>query len=144
MKLHEELYFEIELKGSKAALLKFANFVTSGELDEFFELTSDHIVYGDDFDDVTDNTDTTMSIVNDEYGIELDQFDPEDFLSVFCQAATELEISGHFYDIDDEEYRFISPAGDPCYTDADDIDYSDDLDEEAYKEELAAKDDYDY
>ena len=142
MRLHEELYFEIELNGVKEELVKFVNFVLSGELDEFFEISEGHIIYDDEFAETESSRQSSLSIVNDDYGIELDSFDPEEFLDVFCKAAKNLEVSGHFYDINDDEYRFESPMGDPCYIDADSIEYSDDLDEEAYREELRAKDEY--
>ena len=41
MKLYDELYFEITLKGQKSELVKFIRFLKSGELDDFFEMKSD-------------------------------------------------------------------------------------------------------
>ena len=41
MTLNEELYFEITLKGVKSDLKKFIDFLKSGELDEFFEFSTD-------------------------------------------------------------------------------------------------------
>ena len=142
MRLHDELYFEIELKGIKEELVRFVKFILSGELDDLLEITSDYIVYDDYFDDAPSDETTSITIVNDEYGIEVDSFNPEEFLNMFCKAAENFDVTGHFYDIDDEEYRFESPKGDPCYTDAENVVYNDELDEAAYNEELAAKDDY--
>ena len=47
MTLCEELYFEITLTGEKANLKKFVTFLKSGELDDFFEVTSEYIHYDD-------------------------------------------------------------------------------------------------
>ena len=51
MTLYEELFFEITVRGKKADLKKFASYVKSGELDDFFEFSSDFISYADNFDD---------------------------------------------------------------------------------------------
>ena len=51
MTLCEELYFEITLTGTKSELKKFVSFLKSGELDDFFEITSDYINYDDEYDD---------------------------------------------------------------------------------------------
>ena len=142
MKLHEELYFEITLSGKKSELSRFVSFLNSGELDEFFEISSDYVIYDDGYAVAGPYEESEISVVNDEYGIELSDFDPEDFLSVFCKAAKNLEVSGYFYDIDDEEFRFSSPMGDPCFTDGELTDFNDELDEEARREELEADDNY--
>ena len=136
MKLHEELYFEITLTGIKEELKKFVSFATSGELDEYFDFSSDFIIYDDDFDNTSSFDETSVVIANEDYGVEIDEFDPEDFLDVFCKAAKSLDVQGNFYDIDDEEYRFISPEGSAYYTNAEDIDeFNDELDAEASAEE---------
>ena len=41
MTLWDELYFEATLHGLKSELKKFVNFLKSGELDDFFEITSE-------------------------------------------------------------------------------------------------------
>jgi hypothetical protein len=141
MKLHEELYFEITVTGIKSELKKLVSFVNSGELDDFFEFSSDFIIYDDDFASTNDFGETSIVIANEDYGIEIDEFDPEDFLDVFCKAAKALDVQGNFYDIDDEEYRFVSPEGNISYVNAEDIDeFNDELDAEADAEEAEEKD----
>ena len=72
MTLCEEIYFEIKLTGAKSEVKKFASFLKSGELDEFFEITSDYIHYEDGYTEATDDGEVTMIFANDDYGIELD------------------------------------------------------------------------
>ncbi len=142
MKLHEELYFDITAEGTKADVKKFAAFLTSGELDEFFEMTSDLILYSDNYAMASDGEKVSMTVSNDDYGIEIDSFNPEEFLDILCAAGKNLFIHGNIFDIDDEEYRFSSQLGDSYYVNSDSIEYSDELDLEALKEERD-EDDYD-
>ncbi len=145
MKLHEELYFEITAEGTKEALQKFISFVVSGELDDYFEFSRDFIIYDDNFDFASPNENVTVTFANDDFGIEIDDFDPEDFVEAFCKGSKNVSLCGHLYDIDDEEFRFTSLINEIGYTDTDNVtEFNDELDEEAYKEELRAKkDDYD-
>ncbi len=136
MKLHEELYFEITVEGAKSDAQKFVSYLLSGELDEFLEFTSDFISYEGDFNSAADSEKVILTLANDDFGIEIDEFNPEDFLDTLCRAGKELLIHGNIYDIDDEEYRFISNAGNSYYSNAAKIDYSDELDEEARREEI--------
>lgn len=115
MTLCEELYFEITLKGKKRDLNKFVSFLKSGELDEFFEITSEYINYDDEYDAVDTDAETSVIFSNDDYGIEIDEFECEEFLDVFCRASKELYVEGRMFDIDDEEYSFTSEAGDSYY-----------------------------
>ena len=118
MTLCEELYFEITLTGKKSDLKKFISFLKSGELDDFFEFESDYISYDDGFDAAEGDADTSITLSNDDYGIEIDEFDTDEFLELFCRASKELEVVGNLYDIDDEEYRFKSERGDSYYVNA--------------------------
>ena len=70
MTLCEELYFEITLTGEKANLKKFVTFLKSGELDDFFEVTSEYIHYDDEFEAKLPNEETSIIFSNDDYGIE--------------------------------------------------------------------------
>ena len=115
MTLCEELYFEITLTGAKTDLKKFISYLKSGELDDFFEFTSDYISYDDEYEGAGPDQETSVILSNDDYGIEIDTFDTDDFLEVFCRAAKNLEAVGQFYDIDDEEYSFVSEKGDSYY-----------------------------
>ena len=121
MTLCEELYFEITLTGVKSELKKFITCLKSGELDDFFEFSSDYITYADDYDSTDLNGKTSIVLANDDYGIEIDELDTDEFLDVFCRAARNLEAVGHVYDIDDEEYRFTSELGDSYYLNSDRI-----------------------
>jgi hypothetical protein len=142
MRLHEEIYFDITVEGLKADLIQLANFISSGELDDILEITPDLVSYSDGYAMAGPSDNAKIMIVNDEYGMELDSFDPEDFLEVFCKAAKRLEVTGCFYDVDGEEYRFVSHPGDPCFLNARDIGFNDELDEQARREELEADDNY--
>ena len=142
MRLHDEIYFEITVEGIRADVKRFESFVTSGELDDFFEITSDYIIYSDNFNTAPEFEKVSITIANDDIGISIDSFNPEDFLDVLCSAGKNVLIHGNIFDIDDEEYRFVSHTGNTSYVNADDIEFFDELDEEAAKEELASNDDY--
>ena len=141
MKLHEELYFEITVEGAKSDVVKFIDYVKSGELDDFFEFSSEYIVYDDNYAISSDIGQVSVSLSNDNYGIEIDSFDPEEFLDALCSGGKMVTIHGNVFDIDDEEYRFISNMGETSYVNTDNIDFSDELDDEAKKEN--GYDDYD-
>jgi hypothetical protein len=141
MKLHEELYFEITVEGVKSDVVKFIDYVKSGELDDFFDFSSQYIVYDDNYAISSDIGQVSVSLSNDNYGIEIDSFDPEEFLDALCSGGKNVTIHGNIFDIYDEEYRFISNAGESSYINTDKIDFSDELDDEAEKENKY--DDYD-
>ena len=137
MTLCEELYFEITLTGEKMELRKFVSFLKSGELDDFFEITSDYIHYDDEYEDAASDKKTSIIFSNDDYGIEIDEFDTDEFLEVFCKAARALDVKGSLFDIDDEEYEFISAQGDSFYVNAKrSTRFNDELDETAYEESM--------
>jgi hypothetical protein len=118
MTLYEELYFDITLIGKKSDLSRFISFLKSGELDDFFEFESDYLVYDDDYDTASpDRDDLTVTFTSDDYAIEIDEFDVDEFLDTFCRAAKELDVTGHFYDSDDE-YSFVSHKGVSYYENA--------------------------
>ncbi len=118
MTLYEELYFDIKLTGAKTELKRFISFLRSGGLEDFFEFSSDYISYDDRFEDAENEDETYIIISNDDYGIEIDEFDTDEFLESFCRAGKSLDIEGQVYDIDDEEYSFISDAGNSYYVNA--------------------------
>ena len=136
MILREELCFEITLKGDKAELKKFVKFLKSGELEEFFEISSDFISYGDEYDSADDSEEAEIVFTNDDIGIEIGRLDVEEFLDVFCYAGRRLDIVGHLYDINDEEYNFTSEKDSSSYRDSSKVDkFNDELDEAADDEE---------
>ena len=138
MTLCEELYFDITLQGTKSELKKFASFLKSGELDEFFEISSEYISYEDDYEKGDLNSQATIIFSNDDYGIEIDEFDTDEFLEVFCKAAKSLFVQGVLYDADDEEYEFESAAGDSYYINAKRR-FSDLVDDEEFEESAAGE-----
>ena len=121
MTLCDELYFEITLTGKKADLRALLSYLKSGELDDFFEFSTDYIDYDDGYDEAPDSEETSFTLINDDIGIEIDELDTDEFLSVFCRAARALDARGVLYDCDDEEFSFISEAGDSYYTNAKNI-----------------------
>ena len=141
MILYEEIYFEITFTGVKSELKKMAKFLKSGELDDFFEIQSDYICYADEYRDTDDSDESEIIFTNDDLGIETDEFDTDEFLEIICKAGKMLDISGHIYDISDEEYSFTSAKGDSYYVNAREAKkFNDELDDEAEKEELDEED----
>lgn len=142
MTLWDELYFEITLRGPKSELKRFVNFLKSGELDEFFEITSDYIIYDDSYDTAKDKEDTQITFTNDDCPIEIEEFDTDEFLEIFCKAATNLEVYGSLCDADDDEFHFISSVGDSYYINSRKATrFNDELDDVAFSEELDGDDD---
>ena len=118
MTLYDELYFEIKATGPKSEIKRFASFLKSGELNDFFEFSTDYIIYDDDYETASGDEEASVIISNDDFGIEIDEFHTDEFLEVFCKAAKNLYVKGQLFDIDDEEYSFVSEVGDSYYTNA--------------------------
>ena len=141
MTLWDELYFEMTLRGPKSELKKFVNFLKSGELDEFFEISSDYIMYDDNYSAAGDSDDSQIVFTNDDCPIEIEEFDTDEFLEVFCKAATNLEVYGSLFDSDDDEFHFISSTGDSYYINSRKaVRFNDELDDVAFNEELGNDD----
>ena len=140
MRLHEELYFEITAEGAQNDVNKFISYLASGVMDDYFEFDEDMLTYSDNFDEDSETVSVTLS--NDDYGIEISEVNPEAFLSLICRGGAPLVIHGHVYDIDDEDYVFVSHEGDASFINVDEMEFKDELDLEAYKEELDERDDY--
>ena len=118
MTLYDELYFDIKATGPKSEINKFASFLSSGELDEFFEFSDDYIIFDDDYADANSSQEVSIVLSNDDFGIEIDEFHTDEFLELICKAAKNLYLQGQLFDIDDEEYSFISELGDSYYINA--------------------------
>lgn len=118
MTLYDELYFEITAIGPKSEMKNFINYLKSGELDEFFEFSEDYINYEDDYPTATPGQEVTVTITNDDWGIEIDEFHTDEFLEVICKAGKRLYLKGSLFDVDDEEYSFVSDVGDAYYMNA--------------------------
>ena len=137
MILYEEIYFEITFCGEKSELKKLVKFLKSGELDDFFEISSDYICYGDEYRGADDGEESEITFTNDDFGIEVEEFDTDEFLEIICKAGKNLDISGHIYDVSDEEYSFTSEKGNSYYVNARGAKkFNDELDEAAENEEL--------
>ena len=136
MKLYDELYFEINVTGRRSDLKKFKSFLVSGALEDFVEIDSDMIAYNDDYMNVDEETKTGFVLTTDDVGIEISSLDPELFLDELCRGAKDVELEGHLYDIEDEEYRFFSPEGEAAYYDSSKTEhFNDELDEQAFEED---------
>ena len=136
MTLWEELYFDVTLRGPKSEIKKFVSFLRSGELDDFVEITSDYIIYDDSYSEADDSADTEIIFTNDDYGIEIEEFDTDEFLEVFCKAAKKLDVYGTLFDSDDGEFQFTSAKGDSYYVNSrKSLIFNDELDEVRRDEE---------
>ena len=141
MTLYDELYFEITFSGKKVELEKLASFLKCGGLDEFFEMDDDYIDYDDDYASTSETGETLFTVSNDDFGIEIDEFDVDEFLETLGRAAKNVDARGEIYDADDEEYRFISEEGNSYYLNAKNISlFNDDLDTQAKEEHESEED----
>ena len=131
MTLYDEIYFEITCTGAKSEIKKLADFLKAGGLDDFFEFSRDYLSYDDSYSTAEDAAETSLTLSTDDYGIEIEELDSDEFLDVLCRAARKLDVVGHIYDIDEEEYRFFSEPGDSYYLNADKVTkFNEDLDKE--------------
>ena len=128
MTLYDELFFEIEFKGAKSEIKKLISFLKTGGLDDFFEFSTEYISYDDDYDAAESSAKTSIIISNEDYGIELEEFDTDEFLEVLCRAAKSLDVCGTLYDINDEEYKFTSEEGLSYYVNARKLRFNEDDD----------------
>ena len=135
MILYDEVYFEITVSGAKSDIKKFSKYLKGGAIDDYFEVCSDFFSYDDDYASADDADTSEMIFSNDDFGIEIDKLDVEDFLDVFCKETANLDVSGHVYDINDDEYSFVSAKGRTDYSNALGSDrFKDELDELADSE----------
>ena len=140
MILYEEIYFDITVEGKKSDAKKLEKFLRGGGCDDFFEVQPDHISYADEFAEADDSTNVRM-FFSDDLGIEIDELDTDEFLDVFCRAAAALDVTGHIYDINDDEYSFRSEMGSSDYYNAKSIRiFNDELDDAARDEEAGEED----
>lgn len=136
MTLYDELYFEITATGPKSEIKRLVSFLKSGEINDFFEFSSDYIIYDDDYATASADEEATVVISNDDFGIEIDEFHTDEFLEVFCKAAKNLDVYGSLFDNDDSEFHFTSAKGDSYYVNSrKSLRFNDELDEVARGEE---------
>lgn len=135
MTLYDELYFEITAKGAKSEIKKLLRFIKSGELEDFFDGSEEYINLDDNYDFIEDDDKCELVFSNDEVGIEIDEFDTDEFLELFAKASKNLELTGTLYDAEDNEFSFTSPEGDAYYYNARLKSFNDELDDVANDEE---------
>ena len=136
MTLWDELYFEITLHGAKSELKKFVSFLKSGELEDFFEVTADYIIYDDNYLSAADSEETEVIFTNDDYGIEIEELDTDEFLEILCKASKNLDVYGTLSDGADGEFQFSSEKGNSYYINSrKSMRFNDELDEVARDEE---------
>jgi hypothetical protein len=141
MTLWDELYFEITLKGAKSDIKKVVSFLESGELDDFFEMSEEYIIFDDSYSSADNETETEMIFTNDDYGIEIDSLDADEFLELFCKAAKNLDVYGTLSDIDGAEFKFESEKGNASYINSRHaMRFNDELDEVMLDEERLGDD----
>ena len=131
MTLYDELYFEITAKGEKSEIKKLVRFLKSGELDDFFDSAEEYINLADNYGSIDDTEKTELVFSTDEIGIEIDEFETDEYLELFSKAAKNLDVTGVLYDMDDNEYSLTSPEGDAYYYNARLKSFNDELDDVA-------------
>jgi hypothetical protein len=140
MTLYEEIYFDITIEGKKSDAKRLEKFLLGGGCDDFFEVHPEHISYADEFVE-SDESATVRMFFSDDLGIELDELDTDEFLEVLCRAAVSLDLTGHIYDINDDEYSFRSEAGSSDFYNAKNVRiFNDELDDAARSEEVDDED----
>lgn len=145
MYLYDEIYFEISAWGEKSEIKKFARYLRSGALDEFLEVSPDFISYGDDFATEEDTAEVELYFSNDDLGIEVSKLETDDFLDVLCKESATIDLKGHLYDINDDEYSFFCPRGSISYSNAmAGTEFNDELDAIADSEFRGDDDEDDY
>ena len=115
MNLWDEVYFEITVQGPKAELKKFVSFLLSDEIGDFFEPSADYIIYDDGFDGTAEDGETSIIFTNDDYPVELDEFDTDEFLELICKVGKNLDMYGTLADEGGRETQFTSKAGDSSF-----------------------------
>ena len=81
-------------------------------------LSFHYIDYDDNFVTAEPEDEISIVISNDDYGIEIDEFHTDEFLEILCKAGKRLYLKGQLFDVDNEEYSFVSQKGDSYYTNA--------------------------
>jgi hypothetical protein len=134
MILYDEFYFDISASGEQAELKKFFDFLLSGELDDFFEFSPEYINIDEGFYDEDPTLPLTISITNEDWGIEIDKLYTDEFLELICKAGRRIHLNGTLSDSDGNEYTFVSSENNSYYTNARLIHETEDEDEDEDEE----------
>ena len=119
MTLYDELYFDINIEGAKGDIERFVRALRSGALDDFFEFDEEMLDFDDEYEDAEISKNTSVSFSSVDIGIEIDELEVFDLLDELCRITRALEVRGEIYDAENDEYRFVSHAGDGYYVNAD-------------------------
>lgn len=115
MQLYDEIYFEINMFGSRPELKKVINSLTSGALDDYLEFQREYVSYDDDFENPDDHSESyTITFSNDDYALEAEEFDVEDFLDTLCKLGRNVYLRGEISD-PDSSCSFESKEGDSYF-----------------------------
>lgn len=119
MTLYDELYFDINVEGAKSDIQKFVRALKSGALEDFFEFDEEQLDFDDGYDAADAAAKASLCFSNVDIGIEIEELEVFDLLDELCRITRPLEVRGEIYDADNDEYRFVSHAGDSFYINAD-------------------------
>jgi hypothetical protein len=75
--------------------------------------------YDDGYATAEESAKTSVSFSNTDFGIEIEELEVFDLLDSLCRITRTLEVRGEIYDAENDEYRFVSHAGDSYYINAD-------------------------
>ena len=128
-------------KEVKSELKKVISALKSGEIDDFFELSPEHIIYDDNYASVADSEESEIILTSEDYGVSIDELEAEEFLDTFCKITKNLDVFGSLYDPDEEEFAFTSEKGYSYYINSRKATiFNDELDAVALDEEALADD----
>ena len=119
MTLYDELYFDITVEGTKGDIQKFVRALGSGALEDFFEFDDEQLDFDDGYDAADSGAKTSLCFSNVDIGLEIEELEVFDLLDELCRITRPLEVRGEIYDAENDEYRFVSHAGDSFYINAD-------------------------
>ena len=119
MILYDELYFDITVEGVKSDIEKFVRALRAGALEDFFEFDEEQLDFDDGYATADGGAKTSLTFSSVDIGIEIDELEVFDLLDELCRISRTLEVRGEIYDAENDEYRFVSHAGDSYYINRD-------------------------
>ena len=142
MIFYDSVCFDITVMGQKTHVDKLINYLKSGELDSYFVIEDEFFSFDNNYDSANSDDEVSISL-SEEFGVEVEEFDSDEFLEIVCKVEKSLHIKGSFYNFDDDEVRFVSESGNSYYVNSDGFsEFNDELDAEAKKEEAEEDGDY--
>lgn len=119
MILYDEIYFDITVEGVKADIEKFVRALRAGALEDFFEFDEEQLDFDDGYTAADGGAKTSLTFSSVDIGIEIEELEVFDLLDELCRISRTLEVRGEIYDAENDEYRFVSHAGDSYYINRD-------------------------